>query len=174
MLKRTIRIVAAAAVTATAVFMGASSASARDNPTGYVCYQAHLKGIGWQDWRCDGEMAGTTGRAISIDSIRFHYPASTIEICATAHRSNYGWDSRWACTTPSNRTIQVGDVNTAAPIEAVQVYLDHTTAIMQGDAHVSNIGWISQHPGYEEYAGYGINMLGTTGRGLPLEALWLS
>ncbi|MFB7186944.1 hypothetical protein ACFCZT_16930 [Streptomyces sp. NPDC056230] len=169
MLKRTIRVVAAAAVTATAVFMGAGSASARDNPTGTVCYQAHLKRVGWQDWRCDGEWAGSTGQAISIDSIRFHFPASTIELCARAHRSNYGWDAYYSCTSPSNRTIQVGDVNTDAPIEAVRVYLDHTTGMVDGAAHVSNIGWIDGGYG----GGFGITELGTTGRGLPMEALWL-
>ena len=32
-------------------------------------YRAHVENVGWQDWKTDGEMAGTTGESLGIEAI---------------------------------------------------------------------------------------------------------
>lgn len=42
-----------------------------ENLTGYsVMYQAYVQGRGWQKWMSNGELAGTTGTALTIKAIR--------------------------------------------------------------------------------------------------------
>ena len=43
-----------------------------------VSYQAHCQDIGWQSWKSNGAMAGTTGQALQIEAIQ-------IKLVAKAH-----------------------------------------------------------------------------------------
>ena len=35
-----------------------------------ILYRVHVQDIGWQDWKKDGEVAGTTGQAKRIEAIQ--------------------------------------------------------------------------------------------------------
>lgn len=37
---------------------------------GAITYQVHARKLGWMNWRCDGDMAGTTGQNRRIEAIR--------------------------------------------------------------------------------------------------------
>ena len=52
-----------------------------------IKYQAHVQEDGWQDWKYNGEMAGTTGEKKRIEAIRIDYP----EVSAKAHIQEKGW-----------------------------------------------------------------------------------
>lgn len=44
---------------------------------GEVSYQVHVRRGGWLSWKCDGEMAGTTGQNRRIEALRMESPEST-------------------------------------------------------------------------------------------------
>mgnify|MGYP004627372559 CR=1 FL=1 len=35
-----------------------------------ITYQTHVQSYGWQDWKSDGELAGTTGQGKRIEALR--------------------------------------------------------------------------------------------------------
>ena len=37
---------------------------------GGVTYRTHVQSYGWQDWKSDGELAGTTGQGKRIEALR--------------------------------------------------------------------------------------------------------
>ena len=51
-------------------------------------YRAHCEDIGWQDWKNDGETAGTTGESRRLEAIQIDYDK---EIEAKAHMQDIGW-----------------------------------------------------------------------------------
>lgn len=53
-----------------------------------IGYKAHLDGIGWTDWKFDGQMAGTTGESRRLEAIRIDYDK---DIYAKAHIEGIGW-----------------------------------------------------------------------------------
>lgn len=34
-----------------------------------LCYRAHVQNIGWQSWKCEGDIAGTVGRSLRIEAL---------------------------------------------------------------------------------------------------------
>ena len=44
---------------------------------GEVSYQVHVRRQGWLSWKCDGEMAGTTGQNRRIEALRIAPPGKT-------------------------------------------------------------------------------------------------
>ncbi len=50
-------------------------------------YRVHLQDYGWQDWKRNGEMAGTTGESKRLEAIQIDYP----DVEAKAHIQDYGW-----------------------------------------------------------------------------------
>ena len=53
-----------------------------------ISYKAHVQNIDWQDWKHDGETAGTTGKALRMEAIKIDYKG---EVFAKAHIQNIGW-----------------------------------------------------------------------------------
>ena len=51
-------------------------------------YRAHVENIDWQDWKRDGETAGTTGEGLRLEAIQIDYDK---DIYAKAHIQDYGW-----------------------------------------------------------------------------------
>ncbi|MBO1331398.1 hypothetical protein [Streptomyces sp. VRA16 Mangrove soil] len=168
------RTLAALALTVAALATGATQASARSAPTGFICYQAHVQNIGWMDWNCDGEWAGTRDRALNLEAVRIHVNSGTdsFKVCAKAHRSNYGWDDHYECAS-NGHDIQIGTTGTIGyynPMEAMRVYFDVSMGTPDGNAYVRNIGWL---PGPTFYNYGGTMEIGTTGRGIPMESFWI-
>lgn len=120
-------------------------------------YSSHVQNIGWQDTVGDGDAAGTTGKSLRLEAVRFTFPGQE----ARGHVQNIGWQS-WQ----ANDSTQVGTVGKGLRLEAIQV---HGTAgsKIECQAHVQGIGWMPR-------VGDG-KVCGTTGKGLRLEAVrfWL-
>ena len=53
----------------------------------YLEYRAYVQGIGYMDWKLDGQTAGTTGQGKRMEALQFD-PNS--EITATCHCQSYG------------------------------------------------------------------------------------
>ncbi|MGW4054160.1 hypothetical protein ACWENA_25340 [Streptomyces sp. NPDC004779] len=170
MFKRTLRTFAAVTIAVAATVTATGTAVARDTPSGDLCYRAHVQNFGWQDWRCDGEWAGTTGKAAHVEAVEFDVPlGATARFCVKAHRSNHNWDSTYQCTSSSRSRVMIGTTGMNTPIEAIAFYRDSIIARIDAEAHIRNDGWKDS-----TYLGgnFGAEMIGTTGRALPIEAFW--
>ena len=57
-------------------------------PDKHIGYKAHVEYEGWQDWKYDGETAGTTGQSKRMEAIRIDYDK---DVYAKAHIEGLGW-----------------------------------------------------------------------------------
>ncbi|MCB5167398.1 hypothetical protein LG634_21490 [Streptomyces bambusae] len=147
----------------------ASPAGAAGPPTTYgnLCYQAHVQNLGWLNWQCDGQWAGTKGKALNLEVLRIHINGYWTG-CFRAHRSNYGWDNSLQCAE-HGRDIMIGTTGMNTAIEAVEFYAPADRRA-GGRAHVRNIGDVAgSHPGGD----MSHVVVGTEGRALPIEQLYL-
>lgn len=53
-----------------------------------IKYRAHVQSEGWQDWKHDGETAGTTAKSLRMEAIQIDAP---FEVRAKAHIQEIGW-----------------------------------------------------------------------------------
>ena len=147
------------------------------NLSGSIQYRAHVANIGWQSWVNNNEMAGTTGRAYSIEALQFQLTgelANQYDIYYRAHVSDYGWLG-WT----SNGNI-AGSTGKAKKLEAIEIKIVRkgesgptvSSSAYKYDVkynyrgHSSDIGWLST-VGNNAY-------VGTTGRNKALEAFTLN
>ncbi|MGA4798271.1 hypothetical protein [Streptomyces lavendulocolor] len=149
---------AAEVLTAEARRTGTSDAAFKS-----VCYQAHVANYGWQDWVCNGWAAGTEGKNSAIEKVRITMSGNG-RFCAQAHVRNYGWLDR-DCEAQGG-FVEVGTTGLATPMEALGVWTENG-GMLRAQGHVQNIGWMTP-----TVWGYG-HTIGTTGRGLSLEAIRL-
>ncbi|MDR0514095.1 MAG: CotH kinase family protein [Coriobacteriaceae bacterium] len=94
---------------------------------GSVLYNAHVAYIGWQAnplqpgvWFSDGQVAGTSGRALPIEAVQFQLSgqmADNYDIYYRAHAAGLGWMG-WA-----KNGEKAGTEGRSTPLEAVQVAL---------------------------------------------------
>ena len=59
----------------------------------HIMYQAHVEKIGWQDWKEDGEIAGTTGQYLRAEAIKIKLVNAPegAKIKYRAHVEKIGW-----------------------------------------------------------------------------------
>lgn len=63
-------------------------APSEDKPEPKIRYQAQLEDYGWQEWKSDGEMAGTMRQSKRLEALRIDYKG---EVYAKAHLQDIGW-----------------------------------------------------------------------------------
>ncbi|MDD7281287.1 MAG: transglutaminase domain-containing protein [Erysipelotrichaceae bacterium] len=59
-----------------------------------VSYMTHVQKIGWQDWKSNGELSGTTGQAKRLEAIQIKLTgdiANKYDIYYTVHAQHFGW-----------------------------------------------------------------------------------
>lgn len=61
-----------------------------------VAYKTHVQTYGWQGWKYNGDMSGTSGKAKRLEGINIkltnqQYPGA---ICYTTHVQSYGWQGK--------------------------------------------------------------------------------
>ena len=67
---------------------------AQEEETGGIRYRVHGQTYGWQGWRADGEIAGTTGQSKRIEAIQIELTgkyAEKYDIYYRVHSQTYGW-----------------------------------------------------------------------------------
>lgn len=123
-----------------------------------VGYQTHVQDIGTQDYVYDGAMAGTSGQAKRMESIRIKLPstmASEGKIEYKSHIENIGWEKSWKKTGELS-----GTSGKSLRLEAIQIKLSGDIAEKYDvyyRVHAENFGWLGwakngEKSGTEGYA----------------------
>ena len=127
----------------------------------HVQYITHVQEEGWQDWKTDGEMAGTSGKSLRLEAMNIkllNNKDKNLHIKYQVHVQEDGWqdwktDGEMAGT--SGRSLR---------LEAIRILLDNSEdySIMYR-VHVQDEGWQDWRTDGE--------MAGTSGKSLRLEAI---
>ena len=125
-----------------------------------VSYRTHVENIGWQDWRQNGVMAGTSGMSYRLEGINIQLvgPSTGLKIKYQVHVENIGWQE-WKTDGE-----MAGTSGMSYRLEGIRISLEGTDDYsVQYRVHVQDIGWQSWKTDGE--------MAGTSGRSLRLEGI---
>lgn len=138
-----------------------------------IRYGVHVENIGWQAERVQGTPAGTKGQALRIEALWIDMDDEVKKTHSLIYRvyvEGTGW------LPYSKNGERTGSEGLSSRIEAIDIQLVSNESLHNyhiqnillqnktiiGEAHVQNMGWISQNS---------TNIFGTTGKGLRLEAI---
>ncbi len=145
---------------------------------GNIIYRTHVQNIGWQDWKQNGEYAGTQQKSYRMEAIEIKLSgeiAAAYDVYYRVHVQNIGWLG-WAKNGES-----AGTEKASLRIEAIQAVLvnkDEDPSLddngrralysldISYQTHVQNIGWEQVH--------YNGETAGTVGRALRLEGITMN
>ena len=101
--------------------------------------QAHVQDIGWQDIVSDGAIAGTTGRSLNLEALKFSISGNHVTggVEVQAHVSDIGWQN-WT-------TSEAGTTGQNKAIEAIRVRLTDEMANKYDvyyRVHSAYFGWL--------------------------------
>lgn len=121
-----------------------ASVSAEINPS--VSYQTHVENIGWQSWKSDGEMSGTSSLGLRLEGIEVELNTQGYDLGVTyqTHIQNIGWESDTPSGWKSNGMMS-GTSGLGYRLEAIQIKLTGTDASkfdIYYQVHAQNIGWM--------------------------------
>ncbi|MBR3226215.1 MAG: S8 family serine peptidase [Atopobiaceae bacterium] len=126
-----------------------------------VSYRTHVQNVGWQQYRSDGAMSGTSGRGLRLEGINISLsdPLYSGGIQYRTHVQNIGWQgwrSNGAMSGTSGRGLR---------LEAIQIKLtgsmaDHYDVWYR--VHAQNFGWMgwTSNGARAGTAGYGYRLEG--------------
>ena len=156
-------------------------ATSQEQIANAISVEAHVSNVGWQAAVGNGGTAGTagtTGQSRAVEALRVRLSAdlsARYTVWYRVHSAEFGWLG-WACDG-----ADAGSAGYGRAVQAVQVAVLPKGDPAPGDtacpfksrsdepasitvrSHTSNIGWMSPVGGG--------SVAGTTGRGLPMEAL---
>lgn len=126
-----------------------------------VQYGAHVSEIGWQHIMSDGNVAGTTGKALPIEAIKIEINnLEGVGVKYRTHVRDIGWQdyvTDWSTAGTTGRALS---------IEAIEIELTGVNANKYDiyyAAHVANVGWL-------DWAKNGASA-GSSGYAYPMEAI---
>lgn len=104
----------------------------------HIYYQTHVQNIGWQNYKLDGDTAGTSGQSLRLEALKIkgvNLPEG-VEVKYKTHIQNIGWQD-WK----TNDELS-GTSGQSLRLEALKIKLKGTDeySIMYR-THVENIGW---------------------------------
>lgn len=105
----------------------------RKDETGEVNYSTHIRGYGWMNQRCDGDMAGTTGQNRRIEAFKLWLKKGTIKR-VTVHVKGDG-DKTY--NNPTKDTV-IGTTGQKKRIEAINI---ETDIPLRYRVHQKAYGW---------------------------------
>ncbi|WP_035356734.1 leucine-rich repeat protein [Acetobacterium malicum] len=124
-------------------------------------YQTHVQNIGWQGFRSNGEMSGTSGQALRLEGIEIKFKdVKKIGVQYSTHVENLGWQNEVKDGAMSGTTGQ------GLRLEAIKIRLtgeDANKYDIYYQVHAQNFGWL-------DWAKNG-DSAGTAGYGYRLEAI---
>lgn len=147
------------------------------NLSGSIRYRAHVQNEGWQNWKQDGDLAGTTGKSLRLEAIQIELTGELSEfydVYYSAHVQQLGWLG-WAKNGESAGTegfyyrmealkICFVPKGFSAPGEEKnEFYKEESSGNLRYSAHIQNLGNTGEVKNN--------NILGTTGKGLRMEAI---
>lgn len=138
-----------------------------------ISYQTHVQDYGWQDWKSNGQMSGTSGQSKRLEAIKVKLSgeaANQYDVYYRVHAQDYGWLD-WAKNGES-----AGTEGYSKRLEGIQIVLvkkgenapgstsrPFIYKMIKYQTHVQNIGWQGEKADGE--------MSGTTGQSFRLEAI---
>ena len=112
-----------------------------EDGTPTVTYRTHVQTIGWQDWRKDGAMSGTSGLAKRLEGIQIKVDGvEDLGISYKTHVQSYGWQNY----VEDGKTA--GTTGQAKRLEAIQIKLTGEAAAdydVYYCVHVQTFGWLN-------------------------------
>mgnify|MGYP001595226915 CR=1 FL=1 len=125
-----------------------------------ITYRGHIQTIGWQNWKYDGDLAGTQGQALRIEGFNFKLTNSPIgaSIKYQTHVQTIGWqgfvkDGELGGTEGQSLRVEA--------IKLLLVNLPNYSVLYR--AHVQRVGW-------QPWVADGVEA-GTDGKSLRVEAV---
>ena len=132
----------------------AGNSTSNENPqiagadTVHVAYKTHVQTYGWQGWRYDNQMSGTTGQAKRLEGIRIRLTNQQYsgDIRYTTHVQSYGWqgDIHNASTWSANGDMS-GTSGQSKRLEAICITLTGDMAKhydVYYRVHAQTFGWL--------------------------------
>jgi uncharacterized protein YjdB len=128
-----------------------------------IVYRTHIQNIGWQAWKYNGAVSGTSGQAKRLEGIYIKLLNAQYSggITYRTHVQDYGWESSWR----SGGQLS-GTMGKAKRLEAIQINLTGEMAEhydIYYRVHAQNFGWLGWAKNGESS--------GTEGYGFRLEAI---
>lgn len=128
-----------------------------------VNYRTHVQNVGWQGYKANGEMSGTSGRSLRLEGININLANMECSggIEYRTHIQNIGWESQWK----SNGAMS-GTSGRSLRLEAIQIRLTGEVANRYDvyyRVHAQNYGWLGWAKNGES--------AGTSGQSLRLEGI---
>ena len=147
----------------------ATAATVEGSDRAHVQYRSHLQTYGWQNWKNDGDISGTTGKAKRLESLKLELKNKdyTGGICYNAHVQTIGWqaDPNKSATWKKDGEF-CGTTGNAKRLEAIQIELygemaEHYDIYYR--VHSQTYGWMKWTQNGE--------MTGTTGQHKRIEGI---
>lgn len=125
-------------------------------------YRTHVQNVGWQGWKYDGQISGTSGQALRLEGIeiKMNDLGNNLGVEYQTHVQNIGWQGFRSDGQTS------GTYGQSLRLEAIQIRLTGADAInydVYYRVHSQNYGWL-------DWAQNG-GSAGTQGKSLRLEAI---
>lgn len=120
---------------------------------GKINYRAYVEDYGWQNWKHDGQPAGTTGSGKRLEALQIDAP---FEVKAKAHIQDKGWVDYGVI----NKDTVIGTTDEAKRIECLCFKGDFKYRV-----HIQESGWTCWTNAD------GICTLGSVGQGLRIECI---
>lgn len=142
-----------------------ASAAADENAKdkeGLVNYRTHVQTYGWQDFKCDGEMSGTSGQSKRLECIEIYLGDTGYEggVIYRTHVQSKGW-LQWAYDGLMSGTFGMGKRLEGIEISLYGEVSEHYDIYYR--VHVQSFGW-------QDWVSNGM-MAGTSGKGKRLEGI---
>ena len=147
----------------------ATDATVEGSDQAHVQYRSHLQTYGWQNWKNDGDISGTIGKAKRLESLKLELKNKdyTGGICYNAHVQTIGWqaDPNKSATWKKDGEF-CGTTGNAKRLEAIQIELygemaEHYDIYYR--VHSQTYGWMKWAKNGE--------MAGTTGQHKRIEGI---
>ena len=104
-----------------------------------VSYQSHVQNVGWQDWRSNGGMSGTSGQSLRLEGMCIKLDGIDGGIEYRTHVQNIGWMdwvANGAMSGTSGRSLRLEAINIRLTGNAASKYDIYYRV------HAQNVGWM--------------------------------
>lgn len=124
-------------------------------------YRTHVQNIGWQDWKSNGTMSGTSGQGLRLEGIeiKLNNQGNDLNIEYSTHIQNIGWQEF------KSNGVMSGTSGQSLRLEAIKIDLSGNDAKLYDiyyRVHAQNVGWLDWASNGAESgtAGYGYRLEG--------------
>lgn len=117
--------------------LGLTKAIVNTNPS--VTYQTHVQDYGWQEWKNDGEMSGTSGQSKRLEGINIKLQNLSGSVEYQTHVQDIGWQG-W-----KSNGAMAGTSGQSKRLEAIKIKLSGDAADKYDiyyRVHAQGYGWL--------------------------------